>query len=133
MVPIRKSRTNNCRAFYLTKECMFGEECKWRHEHRNFGQIARHYYTTKVYTLESLYSYHKDQSDFLDRYESDASRLSVFKTIHAEDSDEDSTSSDDISDNDSKLAKVSHSDDDCLLNTTVGSLQEELNTDLTHA
>ena len=77
---------------------MNGDRCIYRHEHRTLNIIARHYYTAKLYTLESLFELNKDQDDFVNHYKTGVRKLSVFETIHAENVDEDeSTTSEDSS------------------------------------
>ena len=78
-----KLRTKNCRTFYKEKQCNYGSRCMFRHEHRHFGQIARHFYVAKLYTVESLYQYSKDQDEFVNTYETGVRKLPIFKAIHA--------------------------------------------------
>jgi hypothetical protein len=84
-----KTRTKNCRTFYQTKICNYGSRCMFRHEHRHFNQIHRHHYYAKLYTLESLYQYSKNQTEFLNTHESDVHKLAIFEQIHAEGAEED--------------------------------------------
>ena len=65
----------------------------FRHEHRHFNQIARHFYVAKLYTVESLYQNSKDKGEFVNFYETGVSKLPIFKAIHTEDVDEDEESS----------------------------------------
>ena len=55
----------------------------------------RHYYAVQLYTLESLYETNKDQTNFVNNFETDVRKLSVFDEIHAqfEEEEEDSTAS----------------------------------------
>lgn len=62
---------------------MYGSRCMFRHEHRNYNQIMRHYYGVQIYTLESLYETSKDQTNFVNTFETDVRKLSVFDEIHA--------------------------------------------------
>jgi len=77
-----KMRTKNCRTFYKEKQCSYGGRCMFRHEHRHFNQIARHFYVAKLYTVESLYQYSKDQKEFVNSYETGVRKLPIFKAIH---------------------------------------------------
>ena len=62
-------------------------------------QIHRHYFTPKLYALESLFQYSKDRTAFLETYDSGVSKLQVFKNIHQLEptSDDESTSSGSLS------------------------------------
>ena len=79
-----KFKANNCRTFYKTSTCNFGEKCMFRHEHRAMFQLHRHYYTPHLYALESFFSCSKDQTRFLEEYESVPETLPIFKEIHAQ-------------------------------------------------
>ena len=68
--------------------------------------------------------WNKDQDDFIRHHETGARKLSVFEAIHAMDSDDESTNSDDASYSDAKESKTSAFDEESVLNTTVESSQE---------
>ena len=69
-------------------------------------QINRHYFTPKLYALESLFQYSKDRTAFLETYDSGISKLEVFKKIHElESASEDESTS---------FESVSVADDDSL-------------------
>lgn len=126
----------------------------FRHEHRQFRQIHRHYYVAKLYAKESLFAYAKDQNDFINHHESGVRKLSVFENIHAEGSDEEDeqTTSEVASyDEDSELSFIEMEEDivafcdpeakspssfieeSSALNTTVGSTQESsVSDEITH-
>ena len=113
-----KLRTKNCRVFYKEKVCLYGSRCNFRHEHKRYDQILRHYYTPKLYALESLFHYSKDQSAFVEAFESGIKRLDVFKNIHKLEAcdDEESTSLDSVSArNDDSLSFIEMEDDIKLL------------------
>ena len=78
-----KLRTKNCRTFYKTKICNYGSRCMFRHEHRHYNQIMRHYYIAKLYTQESLFMYSKDRAEFVNSYNSGLRKLPIFESIHA--------------------------------------------------
>ena len=61
---------------------MYGSRCVYLHETRDFDQIHRHYYVTKLYALESQYKHTGFMSEFDNTYESDSGRLPIFKDIH---------------------------------------------------
>ena len=63
---------------------MYGEHCLFRHEHRSFAQLHRHYYTSQLYALESLYTCSKDADEFIEDYEPATTRLPLFCAITAE-------------------------------------------------
>lgn len=77
-----KRRTKNCRVFYKEKHCQYGSRCMFRHEHRHFDQIMRHYYAIQLYTMESLFSNAKDQTEYVNTMKSDVRKLPVFSGIH---------------------------------------------------
>ena len=54
---------------------MNGDHCIYRHEHRNISVIAKHYYTTKLYTYESLYELSSDKENFVAHHENGARKL----------------------------------------------------------
>ena len=91
----------------------------------------RHYYTTKLYTLESLYKNSKDQDKFVNDLETDGTRLPFLKAIHAEcsEDEEESTASDccssDFQDSSLSFAEMKKMlvpcDEDSSLNTSIGS------------
>lgn len=90
----RRKRTQNCRVFYKTGQCMNGDRCIYRHEHRSLNVIARHYYTSRLYTYESLYELNTDKDEFVNHHETGVRKLSVFEAIHDQTSDdEESTAS----------------------------------------
>ena len=76
-------KTKNCRTLYQTKHCMYGERCMFRHEHRNFKQVHRHYYTPHLYILETFFASAVCKRRFLETHEPTTSRLPVFREIHA--------------------------------------------------
>lgn len=63
---------------------MYGSKCMFRHEHRNFNQLHRHYYTPQLYVMETLFSSSSNKTRFIDQFEPRAETLSVFAQIHAE-------------------------------------------------
>ena len=112
-------------------------------------QINRHYFTPKLYALESLFQYSKDRTAFLETYDSGLSKLEVFKNIHELEpaSDEESTSLETVSvANDDSLSFIemeeeiklycnspsknqnSESDTDDSLNTSVSSTEDSAGT-----
>ena len=129
-----KPRVQNCRAFYRTNSCMNGDRCNFRHEHRDFKGLARHYYTTKLYTLESLFSNSKDQEKFVNDFETDASRLPFLKAIRVEcsEDEEESTASDcsssDFQDSSLSFAEMKKMlvpcEENSSLNTSIGSSED---------
>lgn len=54
----------------------------FRHEHRTFKQLHRHYYTPQLYKFETLYATAPDKKAFLEAYSSTTERLPVFQNIH---------------------------------------------------
>ena len=40
----------------------------FRHEHRAYFQLHRHYYTPHMYVLESLYTSSSDKTHFLENF-----------------------------------------------------------------
>ena len=145
-----KLRTKNCRVFYKEKVCLYGSRCNFRHEHKRYDQILRHYYTPKLYTLESLFHYSKDQAAFVETFESGLKRLDVFKDIHTQEaSDEESTSLESVSaGNDDFLSFIEIEDDIKLLckpqahkqlssysntslNTSIGSSEDSVSAEAT--
>ena len=63
---------------------MYGTRCMFRHEHRNYKQLHRHYYTPQIYVLETLFHSAQSKTAFVEQYEPTTSSLSVFASIHAE-------------------------------------------------
>ena len=63
---------------------MYGNNCMFRHEHRNYNQLHRHYYTPQLYVLETLYAASTDKTRFISEFEPITDTLSVFAKIHAE-------------------------------------------------
>jgi len=93
---------------------MYGSRCMFRHEHRHYNQIMRHYYAANLYTLESLFSNAKDQASFVNNFETDVRKLPVFDAIHAqgEEEEEESTTSEcDFNDDDSSLSFIEMEED----------------------
>jgi hypothetical protein len=74
-------KTRNCGPFYKEKVCMYGARCLYRHEHRPYATIFRHYYVPHLYVLERLFANSRQQDDFLETYASEVPRLSVFREI----------------------------------------------------
>ena len=68
---------------------MYGQQCLFRHEHRSFVQLHRHYYTSQLYTLESLHSSVKNQAEFMETYEPVTKRLPLFCEVTADYSESD--------------------------------------------
>ena len=57
----------------------------FRHEHRSYKQLHRHYYTPHLYVLETLYAQASDKAAFLEKFEPGTkSRLAAFAKIHEE-------------------------------------------------
>jgi len=57
---------------------MFGKDCLFRHEKKNFTQLHRHHFTPQLYMLESLFSLTPDSDVFFEAYQPACSRLAVF-------------------------------------------------------
>ena len=95
------SRTNdryksqNCSLFYRERVCLFGKRCNFRHEHKSFAKLHRHYYTPH---LAALLLTHEDvlHQSRADAIESDSSsKRHSSKQLELVDSDADqSTESD---------------------------------------
>lgn len=81
-----KLNNKNCRTFYDKNQqaCMYGHRCLFRHEHRSFVQLHRHYYTSQLYTFESLHNSVKNKAEFVDAYVPVTKRLPLFCAITAE-------------------------------------------------
>ena len=79
----QKFKSKNCRTFYHTKQCMYGTRCMFRHEHRNFGQLHRHYYTPQLFVMETLYASAPSKRAFIESYEPVTKTLPVFAQIHS--------------------------------------------------
>ena len=51
-------KTQNCRAFWKGKFCHYGKRCQFRHEHRAFEKLHKHFYMDKLaaiqYTSEEI-------------------------------------------------------------------------------
>merc|ERR1711981_160574 len=138
------TQNQNCRTFYKEKQCSYGSRCMFRHEHRHFSQIARHFYVAKLYTHESLYQYSQDQSEFINSHETGVRKLPIFQAIHAigSEEEEDSTISEttSIAEDDSlsfiemeediiafcdpDIKSPTACEDNSSLNTSIGSSQE---------
>jgi len=73
-----KFKQNNCRTFYKRSACRYGSSCMFRHEHRAYFQLHRHFYTPHMYAYESLYSMSSDKTTFLEEYASAPCRLPLF-------------------------------------------------------
>ena len=95
-----KLNNKNCRTFYDKNQqaCMYGDICLFRHEHRSFVQLHRHYYTSQLYTLESLIESAKSPAELMEAYQPVTKRLPLFCDITADDANsEDEWSSEDDS------------------------------------
>ena len=75
-------KSKNCRTFYQTKQCMYGTTCMFRHEHRSFKQLHRHYYTPNLNIFEMLFTTAPSKRVFLKAYKPSTARLEVFANIH---------------------------------------------------
>jgi hypothetical protein len=62
---------------------MYGSRCMFRHEHRNYKQLHRHYYTPHLYVFETLFSNSKNLITLVDEFEPYTEKLSVFREIHS--------------------------------------------------
>ena len=45
-------KTQNCRSFHKDMFCWFGRRCQWRHEHRTFQKVHRHFYISRLASLQ---------------------------------------------------------------------------------
>ena len=72
----------NCRAFFKSNYCPYGTRCQYRHEHRIIEQITRYHNTTNLIVYERLYDCSKDQSAFVNNFDSKVAKLPVFTKIH---------------------------------------------------
>ena len=45
-------KTQNCRAFWKGKFCQYGKRCQFRHEHRGFEKIHKHFYMDKLAAIQ---------------------------------------------------------------------------------
>lgn len=55
----------------------------FRHEHRYFKQLHRHFYTPQLFVLESLYSQSGNKRRFIETYKPVTRRLQVFNDVQA--------------------------------------------------
>ena len=62
---------------------MYGTRCMFRHEHRSYKQLHRHYYTPQLYALETLFFTSQNKGAFLKLYRPNTKTLPVFANIHA--------------------------------------------------
>ena len=44
-------KTQNCSQFHKEKLCFYGKRCIFRHEHKKFSKIHRHYYLSHLATV----------------------------------------------------------------------------------
>lgn len=75
----------NCREFSREKYCPLGSKCIFRHEHRTMQQLHRHYYTSHIYTYESLYESRPSEQakrTFAEEFVPATTRLPIFDEIH---------------------------------------------------
>ena len=81
---------------------MYGTRCMFRHEHRSYKQLHRHYYTPQLYALETLFFTSTNKAAFLKLYRPNVRKLPVFEKIHSmfdsEKDEEDETSESELSD-----------------------------------
>ena len=81
---------------------MYGTRCMFRHEHRSYKQLHRHYYTPQLYALETLFFTSTNKAAFLKLYRPNTRTLPVFEKIHSmfdsERDEEDETSESELSD-----------------------------------
>ena len=73
-----QKKPNKCTTFHYRKYCQMGSMCNLRHEYKTFKQLMRHYYTVKMYCLESLFQYSMDQETFVNKYETGVKKLPIF-------------------------------------------------------
>ena len=95
-----KYKNKGCREFFLNKTCLYGSRCSHKHELRKFEKINRHYYTPRLYVLESLYETTTlSKEEFLSQHDPKTSILPVFANIHSESDNEQeaSTSEEELS------------------------------------
>jgi hypothetical protein len=104
-----KFKSKNCRTFYHTKQCLYGNRCMFRHEHRNYKQLHRHFYTPQIFVYETLWKSAKSQTGFIANYKPATTTLSVFKQIHAAWDAENAPETPEVSD--SELSEIEHCQD----------------------
>ena len=54
----------------------------FRHEHRSFKQLHRHFYTPQIFKYETLYASAPDKRAFIEAYTPETQRLPIFQSIH---------------------------------------------------
>ena len=77
-------KSKNCRTFYGTKQCHYGVGCMFRHEHRSWKQLHRHYYMPHMFKYERSYASAASKSNFMKTFVPEPERLPVFAQIHAQ-------------------------------------------------
>ena len=45
-------KTQNCRAFWKGRFCQYGKRCQFRHEHRSFEKLHKHFYMEKLAAIQ---------------------------------------------------------------------------------
>ena len=75
----RQRKNKNCKDFFKNGYCAYGDKCLYRHEHRVMDQIARYRHNSNLSVYQSLFVNSKDQSRFIDDFETEAQKLPIFE------------------------------------------------------
>lgn len=72
----------NCRIFHKNLYCKLGKRCFFRHEHKSFDKIHRHYYMPRLNVIEMLFAVSKNPERYLYySFVSQVKPLSVFTKL----------------------------------------------------
>lgn len=72
----------NCRIFHKNMYCKLGKKCFFRHEHRGFTKVHRHYYMPRLNVIELLFAVSKNPERHLYySFDTQVKPLSVFTKL----------------------------------------------------